>query len=354
MLKKLLENKPLVIAGPCSVESEEQVFKTVERLAKQNVHAIRGGIWKPRTRPGSFEGVGETGLKWLKLAKEKFKLPLAIEVANASHVEKALEYDIDILWIGARTTVNPFSVQEIADALKGTKKSVLVKNPINPDLSLWLGAIERIEHSGINEVGAIHRGFSAYGKKEFRNPPIWNIPIELKRLRPDLPLLSDPSHICGTRKTLGHVSQMAFDFGFEGLIVESHYKPEIALSDSEQQLTPENLGKMLSNLITRKLEDEEFTHDIENIREKINHLDERLIEMLSNRMELSAEIGEHKRKKNIKILQTDRWNEIVNSRVPYAKKHGLQESFVLEYLQTIHKESIRIQTEIFHKDDKKS
>lgn len=348
LFKSLLKNEPLIISGPCSAENEEQVLKTATELSKTNTNVYRAGIWKPRTRPGTFEGVGEIGLSWLQKAKRKTGLPIAVEVANASHVEQALKHEVDIIWLGARTTVNPFSVQEIADALKGTTIPVMVKNPLNPDLSLWLGAVERLEKSGIEDVGAIHRGFSSYGKKEYRNPPIWEIPIEFRRIRPEIPLICDPSHICGTRENLFDISQQSLNLGFAGLMIESHINPNEAKSDAEQQVTPSRLNEMLQKLKTRRHSDSKVKKDLEQLRSEINSLDDELMDILAKRMGLSKEIGEYKKEHNVTIYQTNRWNEIITKRLPQAEKLGINKTFIESILQKIHSESIAIQTNIIN------
>lgn len=340
----------LVIAGPCSAETQEQVSETVQGLAGLPVDMIRAGIWKPRTRPDSFEGVGKPGLQWLTEAGTAAGKPVCVEVAQARHVEDALAAGIDVLWIGARTTVNPFAVQEIADALRGTDIPVLVKNPVNPDLELWLGAFERLNRSGIRKVAAVHRGFSSFEKSVFRNQPHWDIPIELRRHVPQLPILCDPSHICGRRDLLFMVAQKALDLNFDGLMIESHRNPDQAWSDSLQQLTPVALGEMLAQLVWRQAEaqDPVLRGKLEALREQIDLLDHKLIQVLAQRMELSHRIGEHKRDSNIAILQPARWNYILEDRHALALARGLGVDFVRELLQAIHKESIRRQAMVMN------
>src|SRR5690606_38670934 len=308
---------PLVIAGPCSAETEEQVVKIAKELKDSDVSVLRAGIWKPRTRPGNFEGVGALGLKWLKTAKEETGLLTSTEVANPVHVQLALENDVDILWIGARTTVSPFIVQEIADALKGTDKTVLVKNPVNPDLSLWLGAVERLYTADIKNLGVIHRGFSAYEKTKYRNNPEWQIPIDLQNRFPDLPLILDPSHIAGRRDIIFDLCQTALDLNYDGLMVETHHDPDSAWSDAEQQITPETLIQYMKDLRIRKEvgESEEFKNNLKNLRAKIDIADHQPLETLSRRMSIADEIGKIKKTQNVSILQTPRWNEILGKMI---------------------------------------
>ncbi|MEL6674187.1 MAG: bifunctional 3-deoxy-7-phosphoheptulonate synthase/chorismate mutase type II [Bacteroidota bacterium] len=338
------------ISGPCSAETEEQVLTTAQGVAQHDVHILRAGIWKPRTRPNSFEGVGSPGLKWLKKAGEEVGLPVCTEVANVKHVYEALRTGIDILWVGARTTTNPFAVQEIADALEGVDVPVMVKNPVNPDLSLWLGAIERLQKAGITKIAAIHRGFSVYGPSKYRNKPQWEIPIELRRKVPSLPLICDPSHICGRRDLLAEVSQKAFDLNFDGLMLESHPNPDKALSDAKQQVTPDRLGEILVNLVHRstKTDDEGFLNKLELLREQIDEVDARLIDALADRMKIVRQIGEYKRENNITILQASRWSEIIQDRLAHSSPLGLSDDIMVEILQMVHKESIRHQNEVMN------
>lgn len=342
---------PLVIAGPCSAETEEQVLQIAHELKNSGTKIYRAGIWKPRTRPGNFEGVGAIGLKWLQRVKAETNLLVATEVANTTHVELVLKHDIDVLWIGARTTVNPFVVQEIADALRGTDKIVLVKNPVNPDLSLWTGSIERIYNVGIEKIGAIHRGFSTYEKNKYRNNPEWQIPIDLQSRFPDLPLICDPSHITGKRSLIQEVSQQALDLNYDGLIIETHCSPDNAWSDKEQQVTPARLKEILGSLKIRKQTDEtdDFNLQIEKLRAQIDDFDRKLIEILGYRMKVSDRIGELKRDKNVAILQNRRWNEILDTMISNGKEIGLSEDFVLKLFRAIHQESIEHQERVINK-----
>ncbi len=344
------EKRPIVIAGPCSAETEDQVLSTAKRLFKTNkVDILRAGIWKPRTRPNSFEGVGVKGLPWLQKAKELTGMPVTVEVAKASHVDMCLEFGIDILWIGARTTVNPFAVQEIADALKGVNIPILVKNPINPDLSLWLGGIERLEKVGIKEIGGIHRGFSNLGEKFYRNRPQWQIPLEFKRIRQDLPMICDPSHICGRRDILQEVGQKAMDLDFDGLMIESHIDPDNAWSDAAQQITPEVLGEMITEMVLREdYEDiQPLQSKLEYLRQEINHVDDELINLLSNRMNIARQIGVYKKDNNMTILQQKRWNEIIEKSKKQAAESGLSQDFIIKFINAIHEESINQQENVF-------
>lgn len=344
------KGQPIVIAGPCSAESEEQILKTAHALAAQNVDAFRAGIWKPRTRPNCFEGVGVVGLKWLKKVKEETGLKVTTEVANKDHVFEALKHGIDIFWLGARTTVNPFSVQEIADALKGTDVPVMIKNPINPDLSLWLGGVERIYNAGITRIAVIHRGFSSFGESRFRNDPRWQIPIELKRRFPDLEIICDNSHICGRRDILSEIAQEAMDLNFDGVMSEVHPNPDEAWSDAKQQITPDAFKKLVDGLVLRSetTDNREFIENIEDLRSQIDSVDNDLVKMLSRRMKLSDNIGRYKKKNNISILQTNRWNEILDKSIAKGKEQGLSEAFMAKYLKTVHQESIDRQNDIMN------
>lgn len=348
--RDIKNGKPFIISGPCSAETEEQVHETVQRLAKQNVDAIRAGIWKPRTRPNSFEGIGSQGLRWLKDACKEVGLPAAVEVANEKHVYECLKFGIDILWIGARTTVNPFAVQEIADALQGADIPIMIKNPINPDLELWIGAVERLHKAGIRKIAAIHRGFSSYEKTKYRNKPYWEIPIELKRRIPDISIICDPSHICGSRELLASVCQKAMDLNFDGLIIESHRDPSQAWSDAAQQVTPEALGEIINNLVLRKVstDDQEFNSQLEDLRSKINRIDDELIEILAQRMDISEEIGLCKKNNNITILQPNRWDEILKKSLEKGTKKGLSDKIITDVFQAIHNESITRQNSIMN------
>lgn len=341
-------NHPLVIAGPCSAETEEQVLTIAHQLKDTDATVLRAGIWKPRTRPGNFEGVGALGLKWLKKAKEETGMLTTTEVANSNHVDLALENDVDILWIGARTTVSPFIVQDIADALKGTDKTVLVKNPINPDLSLWLGAVERFHTADIKNLGVIHRGFSAYEKTKYRNNPEWQIAIELQNKYPDLPLILDPSHIAGRRDIIFDLCQTALDLNYDGLMVETHHTPDEAWSDAAQQITPATLVQIMKDLKIRKevSESEDFKNKLSNLRARIDVADNKLIELMAKRMKISDEIGRVKKAQNVSVLQTKRWNEILGKMVLEGEQHGLSEEFILRLFKAVHQESINHQEKI--------
>ena len=341
---------PLVIAGPCSAETEEQVLKIAHELKNSDVSIFRAGIWKPRTRPGGFEGVGAIGLKWLQKAKAETGLLMATEVANAAHVKLALEHDIDVLWIGARTTVNPFAVQEIADTLQNTDKIVLVKNPVNPDLALWIGGVERLYNAGIKKLGVIHRGFSTYEKTKYRNIPEWQIAIELQSRFPDLPLICDPSHITGRRDMIQEVSQQALDLNYDGLIIETHTDPENAWSDAAQQVTPTILKQIFKDLRIRKetTGDQDYNADMIRLRAKIDIADTKLLEILGNRMKISEEIGAVKKLKNVAVLQNKRWNEILTKMKLEAEQRGLSEEFILRIYKAIHQESISHQEKVIN------
>ena len=349
-------NGPLMIAGPCSAETEEQVLKTAAEIAKiPAVKIFRSGLWKPRTRPGDFEGVGEKGLEWLRLVKSEFGLMTTIEVAEPKHVELALKHEIDILWVGARTVVNPFSIQALADALKGVDIPVMVKNPINPDLKLWIGAIERIHSTGIDKIIAIHRGFHYFEKSPYRNSPMWEIPIELKRLVPTLPVIVDPSHICGRRDLLQTISQRAVDLEMDGLMIESHYNPSVAKTDASQQLTPKDLKKLIDGLVIReKTGTIDFQNKLEELRTEIDKTDGQLLQILAKRMEIIDEIGEYKKEHDITILQMKRWAGILEDRLAIGTHLGMEKNFLKRLLSLIHKESLIRQSDIFnHKISKK-
>ncbi|MFK7978630.1 MAG: bifunctional 3-deoxy-7-phosphoheptulonate synthase/chorismate mutase type II [Saprospiraceae bacterium] len=342
--------QPVVIAGPCSAESEEQVLTTARALAKQNIDLFRSGIWKPRTRPGSFEGVGVIGLKWLQKVKKETGLPVTTEVANREHVFEALKHGIDVLWLGARTTVNPFSVQEVADALKGVDIPVMIKNPINPDVKLWMGAIERIAKAGITKIGVIHRGFSSFGNSNYRNEPMWQLAIELKRLVPGIQMVCDNSHICGRRDTLGFVAQRAMDLQMDGLMTEVHPTPDEAWSDAAQQITPAVFGELVKGLKLRKAStnDVEFLEHIDDLRHQIDEIDNNLLNLYSQRMKLAENIGKYKKKNNISILQSSRWNEILEQSMAKGREKGLSDGFVTQVLTAIHQESINHQTKVMN------
>lgn len=336
---------PIVIAGPCSAETEEQVLKTAHLLKETDTNVFRAGIWKPRTRPGGFEGVGEMGLPWLQRVKEETGLLVTTEVGNVEHVEKALQHDIDILWIGARTTVNPFAVQEIADALQGVDKPVLIKNPVNPDLALWLGAVERIKNAGISQLGVIHRGFSTYNSLHYRNKPKWHIAIELKKEFPDLPLILDPSHICGQRSTILDVSQTALDLNYDGFMIEVHNNPDEAWSDAKQQIKPKRLAEITADLRIRQKSSpkEEFQRKLNTYRNELDLIDNNIIELLKDRMGISEEIGRLKHQENVAILQSARWSDILQKMIDLGDKNGLSKDFVEKIYKEIHVESIKIQ-----------
>jgi len=340
---------PIVVSGPCSAESEQQVMETAHALATlPAVKIFRAGIWKPRTRPGSFEGVGEKGLAWLRRVKDETGLLTATEVANPRHIETALKNGIDVLWIGARTAVNPFSIQELANTLQGVDVPVMVKNPVNPDLSLWIGAIERFNMAGISKLVAVHRGFYFFDRSPFRNAPMWEIPIELKRRIPELPVICDPSHICGERERLFEISQKALDLEMDGLMIEAHIDPDHALTDKLQQVTPENLGKLLMGLVLRKERgSHEFESKLEELRTEIDKIDAELIHILSKRMELVDEIGHYKRDHNITILQLRRWSNLVQNRLERGLQSELSRDFLKRLLEIVHNESIRRQTDIY-------
>ncbi len=339
--------RPIVIAGPCSAETEEQVMTTARELRAKGCHMYRAGVWKPRTKPGGFEGNGERALPWLKAVKEETGMLTAVEVAKPEHVELCLKYGIDILWIGARTSANPFAMQDIADSLKGVDVPVFVKNPVNPDLELWLGALERINQAGIKRMAAIHRGFSSYDKKIYRNLPMWQIPMELHRRVPNLPLICDPSHIGGKRELVAPLSQQAMDMGFDGLIIESHCNPEEAWSDAAQQVTPDVLDYILSQLVVR--EKTTTTEGIKQLRQQIDDLDNQLIDLLSKRMRVSREIGQYKKEHNMTVFQANRYNEILEKRGAQASQCGIDPDCVAEIFEQIHQESVRQQIEIINK-----
>lgn len=350
-VEPLLQKRPLIISGPCSAETEEQVIQTATRLAATGkVDILRAGIWKPRTRPGSFEGIGTKGLPWLQQAKKESGLPVAVEVATAKQVEDALHFGVDVLWIGARTTVNPFSVQDVADALKGADVPVLIKNPINPDLELWIGAVERVANAGIKNIGLIHRGFSSYGNTEYRNAPMWHLAIEMKRRNPGMLLINDPSHICGRRDILMDVAQKAIDLDFDGLIIESHIDPDNAWSDAKQQVTPERLGEMISSIVwrTEEIDSEELHAVMEKMRQQINQLDDELLQLIGQRMKVADKIGQYKKDNNITILQTNRWNAILERAYERGEKLGLSQEFITKYFDAVHMESINHQNKIMN------
>ncbi len=340
--------KPIIIAGPCSAETEEQVMTTATELAHNGIKIFRAGIWKPRTKPGGFEGIGVEGLQWLKRVKEETGMYIGTEVATKQHVEAALEAGVDILWIGARTSANPFAMQEIADALQQAAADVivLVKNPVNPDLELWIGAMQRIYNAGIRRIGAIHRGFSAYGKHLYRNLPQWHIPIELRRRMPELPIICDPSHIGGKRELVAPLAQQALDMGFNGLIIESHCDPDCAWSDKSQQITPDVLNFILNTLVLR--DSTQSTENLTLLRQQIDGLDNELLEILNKRMRVSREIGQYKKEHRMPVLQAGRYDDIMQSRVKLAEEMGMSGDFMKKVLSAIHEESVRQQIEILN------
>jgi chorismate mutase len=351
-IAQVLTKRPLIISGPCSAETEDQLLSTAIALKQINkVDVLRAGIWKPRTRPGSFEGVGEAGLPWLNQAKEITGFPTAVEVATGKQVELALKHGVDILWIGARTTVNPFSVQDVADALQGVNVPVFIKNPINADIELWTGAVERVAKAGIETIGLIHRGFSSYGNTEYRNAPMWHLAIDMKLRNPGLIMINDPSHICGNRHMLQDVAQKAIDLDFDGLMLESHVDPDSAWSDAKQQVTPQRLLELL-NGITWRLEDAtelEIINALETLREQIDQVDDELLQLMSRRMKISDKVGEYKKQNNVTILQTRRWNEILERAFKKGEQLGLSKEFITRYFDAVHLESINHQTNVLNR-----
>ena len=347
-LDDLQLNHPVVIAGPCSAETEEQVLKIAHSLKNTDVSFFRAGIWKPRTRPGMFEGVGALGLQWLQRVKEETGLKTATEVANKDHVKLALDHDIDMLWIGARSTVSPFIIQEIADELEGTDKIILVKNPVNPDLPLWIGALERLQRAGIKNLGVIHRGFSTYEKTKYRNIPEWQLVIELQNKFPNLPIICDPSHITGKRDLIFDVSQTALDLNFEGLMIETHCNPDAAWSDAAQQVTSERLVEIMNDLRIRKIStsEEDYVSKLGNLRSRIDIIDEQLLDLLKKRMDIADEIGALKKTNNVAILQNTRWHEILGKMILEGEQRNLSEEFVIQVFKAIHQESINRQARI--------
>jgi chorismate mutase len=346
-------DNPLLISGPCSLESEEQALATARELVKdKRVFVYRGGVWKPRTRPGMFEGVGSIGLEWLKKVKEETGLLTGTEVANAQHVEECLKAGVDVMWIGARSTASPFVVQEIADVLKGTDQIVMVKNPVNPDVQLWVGALERLNQAGLKNLVAIHRGFTPFSETKYRNYPNWKTVIELKRILPNLPIICDPSHIAGKREYLFEISQKAFDLGMDGLMIESHIDPSCALSDKDQQVTPADLGKILDKLVIKysSSDDPLFENRLENLRSRIDEIDHEIMEILASRMEIVKQIGLYKKQNKVTALQINRWSQIMEDRTKLANKLQLDEVFVKTLFQLIHEDSVRQQTEIMDND----
>lgn len=348
-IEALWEKRPILISGPCSAETEEQLLATAQQLANTGkIDMLRAGIWKPRTKPGMFEGVGAKGLPWLLQAKKLTGLPTAVEVATAKQVQDALTFDVDVLWVGARTTVNPFSVQEIADALRGVDVPVLIKNPVNPDMELWSGAVERIARAGIKKIGLIHRGFSSYGNIEYRNAPMWHLAIDMKLKYAGMPFINDPSHICGKRDTLLDIMQKAIDLDYDGFIIESHIDPDNAWSDAKQQVTPQRLAEMFNSVTWRKedINSAAFHAALEKLRQQINQLDDELIQILGQRMKIAENIGTYKKENNITILQTNRWNEIMDRAIAKADKAGLSKEFITKYFDAVHMESINRQKKV--------
>ncbi len=348
-MKTLWHKRHLIISGPCSAETEEQVVETAKQLAATGkVDMLRAGIWKPRTKPGMFEGIGTKGLPWLQQAKKITGLPVTVEVATAKQVQDALTFEVDVLWVGARTTVNPFSVQEVADALRGVDIPVLIKNPVNPDMELWVGAVERLTGAGIKQLGLIHRGFSAYGNTEYRNAPMWHLAIEMKLRYPDLPFINDPSHICGRRDTLQDTIQKAIDLDYDGLMIESHTDPDHAWSDAKQQITPGQLVTILNSVIWRKVDISSAAYHaaLEKLRQQINQLDDELMQILGQRMRIAEQIGRYKKENNITILQTNRWNEIIERASKKAEQLGLSREFITRYFDAVHMESINHQKKV--------
>ena len=339
--------RPIVIAGPCSAETEEQVRTTARQLFKNGIKIFRAGIWKPRTKPGGFEGVGEVGLPWLAHVKEELGMLTSTEVATPAHVEAALQHGIDLLWIGARTVVNPFAMQELADALRGVDIPVLVKNPVNPDLELWIGGLQRLNDAGVRRLGAIHRGFSSYDKRIYRNPPLWHIPIELRRRIPNLPIFGDPSHTGGSRELIAPLCQQAMDLGYDGLIIESHCHPDTAWSDASQQVTPDVLALICEKLVIREVTDR--TENLESMRKQIDECDNALLDLLARRMRICREIGAYKRDHNMTIVQTNRYSEILDKRGAQGSLCGVNARFVRELFELIHEESIAQQVEVMNK-----
>ena len=348
---KIFKGRPLMISGPCSAETEEQVMETARQLsALKRIDVFRAGIWKPRTRPNSFEGIGTEGLKWLRQVKQEYGLPVATEVATEKHVFEALKYGIDVFWIGARTTVNPFAMQALADALEGVDVTVFVKNPINPELDLWIGAIERIQKAGIRKIGVIHRGFSSFEKSAYRNQPKWQIPIELRQRLPDIPIICDPSHMGGSKAFLLDLAQKSMDLNYDGLMIETHFDPESALSDKRQQITPSELVELLDKIVLRSpdSDDHSFLNSIEELRSQIDMYDDQLFEILESRMKVADTIGMYKKEHNITILQTQRWKEIVNKTLSKYEGSGLTPEFISTVLKAIHQESINRQMKVMN------
>ncbi|BAV95301.1 bifunctional 3-deoxy-7-phosphoheptulonate synthase/chorismate mutase type II [Ichthyobacterium seriolicida] len=351
---KVFNKLPILISGPCSAESEKQVLDIAKSLDKNRVNVFRAGVWKPRTRPGNFEGVGEIGLKWLKKVKDEVGFLTSTEVANPKHIELALKYDIDILWIGARSTASPFIIQEISDSLKNSDKIILVKNPINPDIELWIGALERLYANGLKKIGVIHRGFSTYKKTKYRNEPQWQLPIALRERLPNIPIICDPSHICGNRDGIYSVSQKAFNLNFDGLMIETHNKPDEAWSDAKQQITPIQLKEVIRKLELRKLQGKslKYIEKLESLRSDIDELDFQLLNILTHRMRISNSIGKIKLENNVGILQSSRWHEILHKQVLEGERLGMSKEFIENIYKAIHQESINIQNKNMSKTER--
>jgi len=351
----LKSHRPLIIAGPCSAESRNQLLESAKAISDLNIEVMRAGVWKPRSRPNNFEGAGVEALKWIGEIQSEFDIKFVIEVAKPQHVELALAHDINLMWIGARTTVNPFAVQEIADALRGTDIPILVKNPINPDIELWQGGIERVLNAGITKVAAVHRGFSFFQKSKFRNPPAWQIPIELKSRMPEIPLICDPSHICGSRDNILEISQKAIDLNYDGLMIETHPDPDRALSDAEQQVTPSQLADILDTIKIRdeKSVDQVFINQLEQLRGEIDDIDREIIEAIATRMRIIEKIGDYKKDNNVTVFQLERWKEILKTRPEWGKTMLLDKNFIEEMYKVIHAESIKTQTDILNKNTAK-
>lgn len=352
-MKKIVQksSKSLLISGPCSAETAEQLMRTGKQLADVGkIDYLRAGIWKPRTRPGSFEGIGKSALPWLLDVKKETGLKTAVEVATAQQVEEVLKFDVDLLWIGARTTVNPFSVQDLANALQGVDIPIFIKNPIHPDIELWIGAVERMAKAGIKNIGLIHRGFSSYGNEQYRNAPMWHISIEMKRRFPDLVFICDPSHIGGKRDRIFSIAQKALDLNFDGLMIETHFDPENAWSDAKQQITPNDLNQILNKLTYRQeyVGKDIFQNGLEKLRDQIDQIDDELIQLLAHRMQVSDLMGAFKKENKITILQTKRWNEIFEKTFTKGKSMGLSDDFIMRYLEAIHLESIRHQHNVMN------
>lgn len=346
MKNSILQTKNLLIAGPCSAENEDQLMQSAIELAKlKEVNVLRAGIWKPRTSPGGFEGVGTRGLVWLAEAKKQTGLLTATEVASPKHVEDALHFGVDVLWIGSRTTVNPFNVQAISDSLKGTNATILIKNPVNPDLELWAGAVKRIQQSGIENIGLIHRGFTSYGNKEYRNAPMWQIPLEIKKQFPTIPLICDPSHISGNRELIAKIAQKSVDLNFDGLIIESHISPDAALTDQKQQITPAQLKEIVQGLNYSLIDTNKLSVNvkIDALRYQINQFDDDLLQLISSRMDVAQHIGDLKSQNNMEVVQENRWNKILEKVVAQSRNTQLSEEFVVALMELLHSESIRIQ-----------